>query len=236
MTSVNKPDISFVLPTFNRAAYIAEAIGSVIEQKHKNWELLVIDDGSTDSTAILMKYFVNKDSRIKYHKLPKNMGIAYARNYGNKLALADIICIHDSDDLSAPERATLTVNHFKKHPDTDYFYGSYFQCNIFGEPVQQFNAEKADLEKMLVKQYIPHFVGAGKKSTFLEIPYDDAHKVNDDYPLMVKWLKAGKIFRFTNKVIGKYRQLADGVSIVKANEVNKISRETSPEYKTARGI
>jgi glycosyltransferase involved in cell wall biosynthesis len=209
-------------------------VQSVIEQSVKDWELIVVNDGSTDHTDRLMEYFTKLDSRIKYIKLPKNKGIAYARNAGNKAAQGDIILIHDSDDLSAPDRLKITMAHFKKYSDTDFFYGAYLRCDIFGNPVEEVKPEKPDLERMLKKQYIPHFCSAYKKSTVMELPYDNAHHVNDDYPLMVKWLKAGKIFRYTDKPLGKYRQLPCGVSITNSEEVNRISREVSNEYECAR--
>lgn len=234
MKSSAKPKISFVLPTYNRAHYLSASIESIREQTLKEWELVVVDDGSTDSTADLMKYYTKLDKRIKYYKLPRNRGIAYARNYGNKRASALLIGVHDSDDLSHPNRAKIAVNYFKKYPKTDYFYGSHYVCDIFGEPVQQEIAKKSSLEQLMLRHNIPHFISVYKTKAILEIPYDDKHRVNDDYPLVVKWMRAGKKFAFTKKVLGKCRQLPDGVSIMKAEDVNKISRSVSPKYKVAK--
>ena len=74
------PKITIIMPTYNRARYIAEAIQSVQDQTLREWELLVIDDGSTDGTEKIVRGFIETDRRISYFKNEKNVGIAKTRN------------------------------------------------------------------------------------------------------------------------------------------------------------
>lgn len=88
---------SIILPTYNRADFIVEAVNSVINQNFTNWELLIIDDGSTDSTKLLIEPFTDSDSRIKYF-FQNNSERSAARNNGITLANGQYICFLDSDD------------------------------------------------------------------------------------------------------------------------------------------
>lgn len=89
--------VSIILPTYNRSAKLGKAIESVLNQTYPYFELLIIDDGSTDDTGQVVKEYA--DERIRYYKLSGNGGAAKARNYGMSLAQYDYIAFEDSDDL-----------------------------------------------------------------------------------------------------------------------------------------
>ena len=127
------PKVSIILPTYNRADFIAEAIESAINQTFEDWELLIIDDGSTDNTAeIVSKYL--KDKRIKYFKT-KNRGTAAARNRGLKLATGEYTAFLDSDDLWNPAKLKKQVEILDTHPDIDLLFTSSIIKNKHGEEV-----------------------------------------------------------------------------------------------------
>jgi glycosyltransferase involved in cell wall biosynthesis len=89
------PFFSIILPTYNRASFLSRSIGSVLIQDFQDWELLIIDDGSTDHTKEIVNSF--NDQRIKYI-YQENSERSAARNHGIKLATAEWICFLDSDD------------------------------------------------------------------------------------------------------------------------------------------
>lgn len=108
---MTQPLVSIIIPTYNRAHIIGETLDSVLAQTYQNWECLVVDDGSSDSTIEIMKNYCNKDNRIKYHHrspdhLPGGNG---ARNYGYELSKGDYIQWFDSDDLMHREKLYLKV-------------------------------------------------------------------------------------------------------------------------------
>jgi len=94
-----KPLISIILPTYNRANLISETIDSILNQTYQNWELLVVDDKSKDKTKQIISEYTNRDDRIKYLYNNYKPGPACARNFGFDNAEGDYIAFIDSDDL-----------------------------------------------------------------------------------------------------------------------------------------
>lgn len=91
--------VSIVTPVFNAESFIEQTIRSVLAQTYTDWELLLIDDCSTDSSEKIIKQFVQKDKRIKYCRLQENSGAAVARNTAISLAQGEYLAFLDSDDL-----------------------------------------------------------------------------------------------------------------------------------------
>lgn len=102
MSSSQPVFFSIVIPSYNRAAFLVEAINSVLQQVFENWELIVIDDGSTDHTAEVVKKIANTDARVFYHYV-ENGERSRARNLGIGLSVGKYICFLDSDDTFLPE-------------------------------------------------------------------------------------------------------------------------------------
>jgi len=96
-----KEQISIIIPTFNRANTLKKAIESVQTQTCENWKLIIIDDGSEDSTQEVLKDYL-KDDRIKYY-YQENQGVSVARNFGAKLSSGDYLIFLDSDDIFFPD-------------------------------------------------------------------------------------------------------------------------------------
>jgi len=97
------PAVSIIIPTYNQANFIDKAINSALKQTYQDFEIIVIDDGSTDDTEEIMKGF--KDKRVKYiKKYKENRGISVARNTGIKMAKGKYIALLDSDDEWLPEK------------------------------------------------------------------------------------------------------------------------------------
>ena len=107
------PRVSVVIPSFNRAGMIEEAIGSVLAQTYENFELIVIDDGSTDNTPLVLENYGNRV--LSYRQ--RNGGVSAARNKGIESATGSLIAFLDSDDLWLPEKLACQVDFFDTHPD-----------------------------------------------------------------------------------------------------------------------
>ncbi|TDY11776.1 glycosyltransferase family 2 protein [Meridianimaribacter flavus] len=97
----NKPLVSIIIPTFNRAHLIGETLDSVLAQTYNHWECIVVDDGSTDGTAALLDTYCAKDPRIQYYQRPEDRpkGANACRNYGKQLSKGQYLLFLDSDDL-----------------------------------------------------------------------------------------------------------------------------------------
>ncbi len=97
-----KPEVSIIIPTYNSEAYIAQALESVLHQTYSNFEIILVDDASTDSTVEIANSF--GDRRLKIISNKQNRGVSYGRNCGIKAAKGNWIALLDSDDWYAPQR------------------------------------------------------------------------------------------------------------------------------------
>ena len=107
----NMPDLSFVIPVYNGAEYLAEAIASCLTQSHKNVEVVVVDDASTDSTKRVIAHYAKTDQRVQAVFLEENKGRGHARNVGNRAAKSKYLAVLDADDISDKFRAERCLNH-----------------------------------------------------------------------------------------------------------------------------
>ena len=109
------PRISIVIPTFNRGDLIKETLDSVQAQTYKSWECIVVDDGSTDNTAMVLNSYQEKDGRIQYIKRPEHLpkGANTCRNLGIEKAGGDYIVFFDSDDLMTPDHLEVKLKPFE---------------------------------------------------------------------------------------------------------------------------
>ncbi|MCE9609812.1 MAG: glycosyltransferase [Chthoniobacter sp.] len=105
------PAVSVIIPTYNYAAYLGKAISSVLGQDHTNFEILVVDDGSTDDTAHVVSKFT--DPRVRY-LYQKNGGLSSARNTGIREARHGIIALLDADDIWLPIHLSTSISHFAR--------------------------------------------------------------------------------------------------------------------------
>jgi len=107
--------VSVIIATFNRAHLVGRAISSVLFQTFERYEILVIDDGSTDSTWNVVRRF---GSRIRYLRLEPNLGVSAARNTGIRESTAPFIAFLDSDDYWLPEKLSSQMDFFRHNPET----------------------------------------------------------------------------------------------------------------------
>jgi len=124
---MNTPEISVVMPAYNAALYITEAIHSVLNQSFTYWELLVIDDGSTDNTAEIVKPFL-ADPRITLIS-QTNKGVSAARNVGINTAKGKYVAFLDADDAFLPENLKTKYIAINAEPEIGYVYSDIMLCN-----------------------------------------------------------------------------------------------------------
>jgi len=115
MASDNHPKVTAFIPVYNRERYVGEAIQSILDQQFQNFELLLIDDGSTDNSLEVIKAF--KDPRITIIRNDQNLGIPRTRNRGLEHASGEYIALLDSDDRAQPERLQKQVTFLDSHPE-----------------------------------------------------------------------------------------------------------------------
>jgi glycosyltransferase involved in cell wall biosynthesis len=110
-----QPKVSVLMPVYNGSRYLREAIDSILGQTFSDFELLVVDDGSTDGSPDIVKAYT--DPRIQLIALPTNQGLTIAPNQAHKIAKGEYIARMDCDDISLPQRLAKQVKYLDQHPD-----------------------------------------------------------------------------------------------------------------------
>ena len=157
------PDISIIVPCYNQAPYLEEALESILTQTYKNWECLIVNDSSPDNTEEIAKKWTAKDSRFQYLIKP-NSGVSDTRNFGIKRALGKYILPLDADDKIDAYYLQEAIAAFEKNPDIKLIY-----CNriLFGLKNDNRVCPPFVFENMLTENQI-HHAGIFKKEDFLK--------------------------------------------------------------------
>lgn len=125
--------VSVITPSYNSSSHIAETIRSVINQSYSNWEMIIVDDCSTDNSIDLIQSFIDQDSRIKLIKLSENSGAAIARNTAIKAAEGRYIAFLDSDDLWHSIKLEKQIQYMKDK-NIAFSFSSYEKIDENGLP------------------------------------------------------------------------------------------------------
>jgi glycosyltransferase involved in cell wall biosynthesis len=129
-----KPIVSVIIPTYNCAHLLPETIASVQAQTYTHWELLIINDGSTDETDRLIPEYLEKYPYDRIQFISKaNGGVSNARNFGANLAQGEIIAFLDADDRWLPDNLESHIEQFKNHPDLGISFGRVEFMNAIGQ-------------------------------------------------------------------------------------------------------
>ena len=201
--------VSIIMPNYNCGNYIAETIKSVIAQTYTNWELLFVDDCSTDDSVAVVESF--EDSRIRILKNEKNSGAAVSRNYALREAKGRWIAFLDSDDLWLPEKLEKQIAFMEEH---NYAF-TYAKYEEIAENSISFNRVVAG-PKRITKRKQYDYCWQGCLTVMYEvnvvglIQIEDIKK-NNDYAMWLKVCKKVDCWLFP-QVLAKYRKRAGSIS------------------------
>ena len=218
------PLVSVLLPVYNGSKYLLEAIQSVLSQTYKHFELIVVDDGSTDSSLEILSEIAKHDERVRVLTSSENCGIVSALNRALSVAKGTFIMRMDSDDICVPQRLEWQVQYLMTHPD----------ISVLGGYVEMFSSSDSSSTKIVRHPTNPallHF------SMFLYCTivhpsvlmrtsvlrkfngYRSSHNHVEDYDLWLRMLQSPSI-RMTNlpRVVLRLRKHEHNISRVGANE------------------
>lgn len=201
------PLISVVVPTYNRAALLDQAINSVLQQDYQQWELLVVDDGSTDDTMAVLRTY-EKEPRIRGFSQP-NSGQAVARNRGLREASGQFIAFLDSDNLWLPHKLATQAAYLASHPEVDVLYGDIETIDIEGRvlagPSAQARHSGMVWKQLLVDNFVNFNTSVVRTEKLREVGgMDESVRRADDYDL---WLRLSTVarFQYLPGVVAQYR-------------------------------
>jgi len=183
------PLVSIITPLFNAEKYIAQTLESVQQQNYTNWEHIIVNDASEDTSEEIVKNIAKKEPRVQLISLPENKGAAYCRNHATELAQGDYIAFLDSDDLWHPEKLTKQIG-FMLSRDCEVSYTSYLHINEAGESLhKRIKAlDQLTYKKQLRNNYIGNLTGIYRTSTLGKIIAPPIRKRQD----WAVWLTAIK--------------------------------------------
>ena len=202
---VYAPLISVIIPTYNRAALLPRSINSVLSQTYKGFELIIIDDGSTDNTEDIVKGF--SDKRIRYYRQKHNKGGPAALNVGIKLAKGELISFQDSDDEWLPEKLEKHVRKFSEvGEDVGVIYCGYELLYERTREVAQRSIpdEKGDVSKRMFIGCISGTITLVLRASCFEKTglFDEKMKSCYDWDLLIRVAKYYK-FDYVPEILAK---------------------------------
>lgn len=218
--------ISIVMPSYNREAYLAETVESIIGQTYKDWELIIVDDGSTDDSKFLYDYYTKLDKRIKVVYM-EHGGISKARNEGMRNSKGEYICVMDSDDLMVSGRLKESLKAIKK---VDFVYSPYGIANN-GVITEVDTPKKVTFEDVKKNGAWPHVTIMARRKCFTENPYKDEFTANDDAWLVWKWFEAGYTAKRITKPMVLVKLHGGNVSKTRQKEIDRVQKVLNKEYK-----
>ena len=202
--------VSVIMPSYNTAKYIGETIKSVQAQTYENWELIIVDDCSTDNTDTAVEPFLS-DERIRYLKNSRNSGAAVSRNYALREAKGKWIAFLDSDDLWLPDKLEKQIN-FMLENGHHFSYTNYVEIDENSIP----NGKYVTGPKKITKTGMYNYCWPG----CLTVMYDadviglvqiaDIKK-NNDYAMWLKVCKKADCF-LLNETLSEYRKRSGSIS------------------------
>ena len=223
--------ISVIMPAFNCEKYIASAIESVLDQSYINFELIIINDGSTDKTLSVIKTFANRDERIKLIDQKNSGKPSITRNVGLQKAQGEYICFLDGDDLYHPEKLAYEYDILENNTNLNLVFHDvlYVKSNIFSKETYleavkfqsrllpyfteiSENTYICDTKRLFLFMCTDittlHTSAVFMRKSFLDeqpIAFPEDLTIGEDIDLWFRLVKAGGI-AYTNQVLSYYRQ------------------------------
>jgi glycosyltransferase involved in cell wall biosynthesis len=209
---MSMPKVSIIVPCYNQAQFLDEALQSVLTQTYTNWECIIVNDGSPDHTEEVAKKWVEKDSRFVYIK-KENSGVSSARNLGIEKAKGLYLQFLDSDDFLDKEKLELSLQQMENNNEVNIVISNFrmFTDNpqITSEPFCHLNAQLFTFENMLY-QWNESFsiqvqCGLFHSSLFETIRFPEHIAAQEDWIVWVMVFKKGCKVVFIDKPLALYR-------------------------------
>lgn len=231
------PKVSVLMPAYNSEKYIGEAIESILNQTFTDFEFVIINDGSTDNTAKIVRKYAKKDKRIKFVDNKKNRGLIAVLNEGIDLCCAEYIARMDSDDISLPTRLEKQVKYMNEHLECGVL-GTYFK--VFGNRSSEIMFPiYVKIMDLLKGNCVGHPTAMIRKSVIeqYDFRYDADYNYSEDYELWSRMIMVTEI-RNLPEVLLRYRWHNNNISVehvqkqdelakkIKQNLINKITDDS----------
>lgn len=207
--------VSIIIPCFNSEKFIVETIQSVQNQSYKNWEIIAVDDCSSDATVTIILEMIEKDDRIQLFQFEKNSGTGVARNKGLSIAKGRYISFLDADDLWKPEKLQKQID-FLTENNVPFTFSFYDCIDEEGKPLNKRVEAPLNLSyrQLFFCNYIGNLTGIYDVDYFGKIPISAIRK-RQDWMLWLTVLKKIKTAQAVRESLAYYRIRENSLSISK---------------------
>lgn len=198
-----QPQISIIIPCYNLAQYLDEALQSVLDQTYTDWECIVVNDGSPDNTEDVANKWLTKDSRFVY-LYKENGGVSRARNLGIEKAKGEYIIPLDADNKLRPQFIKQIIAILDSNKEVDVVHGD---AQLFGNKDSVWKGKPFDIAEMVLNNYIDTCAGF-RKSIWEELGgYDENMPVYgfEDWDLWLRMAVRGYQFQYVEEIFFDYR-------------------------------
>lgn len=207
----DNPLVSVITPLYNSAQFIVATIESVLSQSYKNWEMILVDDCSTDDTVEKVIRYQNVDKRIKLIKLDKNQGAAVARNAAIDVSSGKYICFLDSDDTWDIGKLETQIN-FMESKQILFSFMSYYRVNTHGEVLDLISVPPMVSYKWILKTCPIGCLTAMYNAEILGKQKMPLIRKRQDYGLWLKLIKLAGAAYGINEALSSYRLHSGSIS------------------------
>lgn len=189
------PLVSIVMPVYNTAPFLEEAVNSILNQTFKDFEFIIIDDGSTDGSLELLKTF--RDERILLLSNGINRGLVFTLHRGLKAAQGKFIARMDGDDVAVPDRLKLQLEYLKRHPEADLVASCVELMDEDGNQMGVWPDDVKHVTPESIRSFLPvnnslaHPTVLAKAEIMLSLGYRVAQRDAEDYDLWLRWASGG---------------------------------------------
>ena len=213
--NMNEPYFSVIICCFNSEKFIRETIDSVIAQTFEDWEIVLVNDGSTDKTETIINEYLSKGININYF-FQKNKGFANARNKCLELAKGEWIVIIDHDDICLPNRLKIHSNQILDNPNCGFFFGNTVHFSRQNEEIRKhfdiFNMEDIDLDQGNVSKSLINsgcFIDSEsvmfkKEIALKNVKFNESFSYIADYDFFIR-MGSYTNFSYTLDILSKWR-------------------------------
>lgn len=218
------PAISIIFPAFNSSAFIKDAIESVLHQTFMDFELIIINDGSTDNTEAIVESF--SDNRIVYSKNETNKGLIFTLNKGIKMARGTYIARMDADDICFPDRLAIQKEWLDSHPKTAVvatlieFIDENNNITGYWKLDKQTTTSAAIRKVMPYENCLAHPSIMARKNILEAYLYNSEQQHIEDYDLWLRLIADGHIIEKIPQVLLQYRVHSSSITVSKLRKTN----------------
>lgn len=210
------PTVSIIMPAYNVAPYVGAAIRSALAQTFTDFELIVVDDGSKDDTAEIVRELVREDERVRLVQ-QANRGLAGARNTALRASRGEFLALLDSDDTWEPEFLAAQLALLDAHPDVDIVTGNgwYLDGPRNGQLARPCPDPRPDpeLASIIGDEWSVFIMSVFRRRVYTGIgPFDETMRSNEDYDFWLRAALAGFVFLRNDRPLGHYRVRTDSLS------------------------